>query len=178
MNKLFLIAVVMVFVACNQAEKQPEAAAASSSVPSDMAGYSVNYSNDFSIGDPAHSTTILQLWKHWDNGDLLSGRSLFADSLTVYGGDGNLSSGPTDSILAGANQFRNSFTEMRSVVDAIIPLKSNDKDENWVTIWGTEYHTKDGVADSLRLQETWRFNKEGKVDLMFQYQRPGLMKTN
>ncbi|HLG39724.1 MAG TPA: hypothetical protein VI461_08645, partial [Chitinophagaceae bacterium] len=61
-------------------------------------------------------------------------------------------------------------------VDAVFAVKSTDKDENWVTIWGTEIQTDmKGKVDTVSLQETWRFNKAGKVDLMFQAARKGML---
>ena len=55
---------------------------------------------------------------------------------------------------------------------AIFPVKSTDKNEDWVCIWGTEVNTdKKGKTDSVHLQETWRFNKDGKIDLLYQHSR-------
>jgi hypothetical protein len=51
-----------------------------------------------------------------------------------------------------------------------------DKDENWVAIWGSEIQTDmKGKVDTVSLQETWRFNKAGKVDFMFQAERKGML---
>lgn len=53
-----------------------------------------------------------------------------------------------------------------STVNAIMPVKSNDKNENWALIWCKEVDTdKGGKIDSFYLQETWRFNKDGKANL-------------
>ena len=50
--------------------------------------------------------------------------------------------------------------------------KSVDKNEHWALIWGKEVDTdKKGKVDSSYLQETWRFNNDGKDDLMFQYRQ-------
>jgi len=39
-------------------------------------------------------------------------------------------------------------------------------------IWGRERHAyKNRKVDSSHLQETWRFNQDGKADLVFQYKR-------
>jgi hypothetical protein len=61
-------------------------------------------------------------------------------------------------------------------VDAVFAVKSTDKDENWVAIWGTEIQDNmNGKVDSVSIQETWRFNKAGKVDFMFQAIRKGIL---
>ena len=49
-------------------------------------------------------------------------------------------------------------------------IESIDKNENWVCVWGMETDTdKKGKVDSSYLQETWRFNKDGKADLFYQF---------
>ena len=83
--------------------------------------------------------------------------------------DGNRMVGTRDSALAGAKQYRGMYSTVKSTVHAITPLRSTDKNEDWVCIWGTEVHTMNGKTDSVQLQETWRFNKDGKVSLLYQY---------
>jgi hypothetical protein len=79
--------------------------------------------------------------------------------------------GTRDSILASTKAYRNSFGNVSSKVDAVLSTKSTDKNDDWVLVWGTEVHTRKNVTDSVHLQETWRFNKDGKVDFMMQYVR-------
>ncbi|MEI9912729.1 MAG: hypothetical protein WDO71_25650 [Bacteroidota bacterium] len=113
------------------------------------------------------------MWKSWDDGNLAGDSSLFADTIHMYTRDGSAMDGLSDSINAGAQQFRNMFTTVKSTVHAIFPVKSTDKNENWVCVWGTEVSTdKQGKVDSIGLQETWRFTKDGKVDMLLQYARP------
>jgi hypothetical protein len=65
------------------------------------------------------------------------------------------------------------FSALVSRVDAVMSLKSTDKNEDWVGVWGTEIHTETNKKpDSVRLHETWRFNKDGKIDYMQQYVQP------
>ena len=61
-------------------------------------------------------------------------------------------------------------------VEAVFAEKCTDKIENWDGLWGTEITTdKKGKVDTASLQETWRFNKAGKVDFMFQAIRKGML---
>ena len=54
----------------------------------------------------------------------------------------------------------------------MVPLYSTDKKENWVLVWATEINTNaDGTKDTMALMETWRMNKDGKADLLLQYDR-------
>lgn len=179
MKKIILALTTVSLIACNQAEQKTESPATTtpSSVPTDMQGYTAAYSADFSIGDPAQSAAILSLWRDYEKGDLKASRPHFADSMTMFTADGSMMSGPSDSMIAGVQQYRNMFSSMTTRIDAIVPLKSNDHNENWVCVWGTEFGTINGKLDSTYLQETWRFNKDGKVDLLYQYMRPGTAKT-
>ncbi|MBL0184029.1 MAG: hypothetical protein IPP96_17800 [Chitinophagaceae bacterium] len=83
--------------------------------------------------------------------------------------DGSSMMGPTDTLMKGMQAYRSSFTKMEVNVEAIFAVKSTDKNENWVAVWGNEIQTNQaGKVDTVSLQETWRFNKEGKVNMMFQ----------
>lgn len=97
---------------------------------------------------------------------------MFADSVEMHFADGSVMHSGRDSAVAAAQSFRNTFASSVSSVDAVMALKSTDKNENWALIWGKEVDTdKKGKTDSFYLQETWRFNKDGKADLMFQYKQ-------
>ncbi len=134
--------------------------------------YPATYSSKFEMGDAKNVDALKTVWKAWDDGDLKAGRKHFADSMHFYLRDGNTMEGKTDSIMTGAQSFRDMYTTVKSTVHAILPLKSTDKNEHWVCVWGTEVSTdKQGKSDSVGLQETWRFNKDGKIDLMYQFGR-------
>ena len=88
--------------------------------------------------------------------------------------DGTMMHNVRDSVLAGGQQYRNTFTSSVTSVDAVMSVKSTDKNENWALVWGKEIDTdKKGKVDSFYLQETWRFNKDGKADLMYQFKAAG-----
>jgi hypothetical protein len=78
--------------------------------------------------------------------------------------------GSRDSIIAAMQSVRNSFSAAVERVNAIMAVKSTDKNEHWALIWGMEKDThKNGKVDSVYLQETWRFNQDGKADLLYQF---------
>lgn len=122
------------------------------------------------LGDPKNAEAVLALYKYWDDGNLGPSKVLFADSIEFYFSDGSEVKGSRDSAIATTQNFRNTFSAIKSTVHGIMPVKSIDKNENWVCIWATEVNTtKAGKTDSMHLQETWRFNKDGKIDLLYQY---------
>jgi hypothetical protein len=88
----------------------------------------------------------------------------------MYFWDGSRMHASRDSVIAAAQSMRNGYASVTSRIDAFTPLKSVDKNENWVAIWGMETHTdKKGKVDSINLHEVWRINKNGKTDLVYQF---------
>ncbi|MEP6950568.1 MAG: hypothetical protein ABI863_14885 [Ginsengibacter sp.] len=72
--------------------------------------------------------------------------------------------------MAGAKRYRGSMSTAVSSIDAWMPLRSIDRNEDWVAVWGTETDTYPyGKTDKKDLHEIWRINKEGKVDFMKQF---------
>jgi hypothetical protein len=134
--------------------------------------YPVSYSSSFAMGDSKNAESLLTLWKDWDNGDLSAHKDIFADSVEMHLSDGSMIHSVRDSVIASGQNFRNTIAKAVSSVDAITALKSTDKNENWALIWGKEIDTdKKGKIDSFYLHEVWRFNKDGKADLVFQYRQ-------
>lgn len=132
--------------------------------------YTATYSSKFEIGNPAQAKLILELWKDWDDNMLDKHSGYFADTITMYHPDGQVIKG-RDSTLAEAKRYRGSMASAKSMVHAWIPLKSVDKNENWVAIWGTEEDTwKDGKKTVTSLHEIWKFNKEGKIAEVRQFE--------
>lgn len=175
MQKILMTAFTILLFSCHSEEKK-EADTKSAGKTTEVGAtplYSATYSSKFEMGDTKHIETILKLWKFWDDGNLAGDSSLFADSVHMYTRDGGIMEGTRESANAGAQVYRNMYTAVKSTVHAIFPVKSTDKNENWVCVWGTEVSTdKQGKVDSVGLQETWRFNKDGKVDMLLQYGRP------
>ena len=132
--------------------------------------YAIGYSSKFVMDDPKNAESLLTLWKDWDNGNLSAHKDLFADSVSFYFSDGSMLVAKRDSAVAVAQKVRNLITTSVSSVDAIMAVKSADKNEHWALIWGRERDTNNkGKVDSFDLQETWRFNNDGKADLVYQF---------
>lgn len=181
MRKIFVSVLAVSFLACNDSPSKTAGISTENTdvkpnTPANMYGFTPTYSASFVMDSAKNSETVLALWKDWKDGDLSQSRSYFADTVSVFLADGTSMSGPTDSIIINMQNYRNSFKSMGVTVDAIFATKSTDKDENWVAVWGVETPTDmNGKTDTVSLQETWRFNKAGKVDLMFQATRKGIL---
>ncbi|MDB4919397.1 hypothetical protein [Mucilaginibacter sp.] len=138
-------------------------------------GYTASYSSSFTIADPSYSEKILSLWKDFENNTLDNHLDMFADTVTMMLGNGAMIKGKAEN-LKSAKEYRNSMKNYKATLDAWMSVKSTDRNENVVCVWGNETHMdKDGKPVKSRLQEVWKFNKDGKIDLMLQYTAPGNM---
>jgi hypothetical protein len=176
MKKIIVAFFAIAFMACNNEKTTEATAEAKASVPTKMYGFTPGYSASFVMDDATNTETVLALWEDWKKGDLSPSRSRFADSLSLFLADGTSMIGLTDTLLKNMQAYRSSFKGMEVAVDAIFATKSIDKNEDWVAVWGTEVQTNmNGKVDSVSLQEIWRFNKAGKVDMMVQAVRKGIL---
>lgn len=132
--------------------------------------YPIMYSSSFAMDNPRNAETVLAFWKAYDNGNISASRDAFADTFDVHLSGGLTMRSSRDSTVSAVQAFRNSLSSAVDEVNAIMAVKSTDKNEHWVLIWGMEKDThKNGKIDSVYLQETWRFNTAGKADLMYQF---------
>ncbi|HKC36625.1 MAG TPA: hypothetical protein VKB95_11205 [Chitinophagaceae bacterium] len=172
MQKTFIVAISILLFSCHSEEKKEPAAKTAATDAGPALPYTATYSAKFEMGDNKHSEAILNAWKSFDDGNLQTARKLFADTIYLYLRDGSEMHGATDSVMPAVQAYRNMYSSVKSTVHAYMPLKSTDKNENWVCVWGTEVSTdKQGKVDSVGLEESWRFDKNGKIDLMYQYGR-------
>jgi uncharacterized protein (DUF2147 family) len=180
MKKILILASLAAFASCNSSNEKAKVESMgtgsdSSAVTSTTMGdinspYTIGYSSKFTMGDSKNAEAILTLWKDWDNGNLSAHKDMFADSVELHFADGSMLKASRDSVIAAGQSVRNTFASAVSSVDAVTALKSTDKNENWALVWGKEIDTdKKGKVDSFYLQETWRFNKDGKTDLLYQF---------
>jgi hypothetical protein len=159
MKKIFIIAFMAFFAACNNSSdkaktesmKSDSSAAtttATTTMPDINSPYALTYSSKFEIGDPKNAETVLNLWKDWDNGNLMNGKNSFADTVTFHFSDGSMMRAARDSAVATGQKMRDNLASSTATVDAVMSVRSTDKNENWALIWAKEVNT----------------NKKGKVD--------------
>jgi hypothetical protein len=89
--------------------------------------------------------------------------AFLSENSTVFG---------RDSLMARWKRGRAGYSKVIDSVHAAISTYSTDKKQNWVLIWAKEINTNlEGKTDTTELMETWRINKDGKADLLLQYDR-------
>ena len=158
-------------LALAKAQEKPKAKITTAPVKTDKMAmpYVAGYSSQFEMADPAKARKVLELWKDYDDNAFDRHKTYFADTVAMYMADGMAIKG-LDSLMNKMKAYRGGFASAKSSVDVWMSLRSIDKNENWVAIWGSEEDTgKDGKKTMVHLQEVWRFNKDGKIDLMMQF---------
>jgi len=187
MRKIYLFTTIAFLTACtSNADKSTTTATEAPKTSTDSASekqsnltypYTADYSSDFEIGDAKNAQTLLELYKNWDNNTLNNSKSAFADNDTMYFSDGNMFAGSRDSLIAVAKKIRGQLGNVVDSVHAWVPLRSKDKNQQWVSIWTKEISTDaKGKKTARELHEVWRFDNNGKANLMYQYdQKPPKM---
>jgi uncharacterized protein YwqG len=139
------------------------------SIGQGKSGYTASYSSDFKMANSSYSNKILALWKDFENNTLDNHLDLISDTVTMILDNGQVVKGKAEN-LTNVKAFRSSIKNYKVKVQAWMSLLSVDRAENWVAIWGVEDFTdKDGKQVTVRRQEIWKFNSEGKVATMIQY---------
>src|SRR6185436_13691547 len=110
MQKIMIVVFAVVLFSCHADEKKEAESKSASSEASPALPYTATYSSKFEMGDAKNAEAVLTAWKAWDDGNLQASRKLFADSMHFYLRDGNKMEGATDSILAGAQMYRSTFS--------------------------------------------------------------------
>lgn len=172
MKKFFvLFCLVAGFIACNQ-NKQSAETTDSSSTKSTTLSLPVSYSTSFEMGKGDHVAMIVQgSWRDWQDNKMDNMKSWMADTAVIVQSNNKTIKG-VDSVSANWIRSRAKYTSVVDSIDAATSLYSTDKKEDWVLVWATEYSTDTkGKKDTTAIMETWRINKDGKADLLLQFDR-------
>ena len=177
MQKLILVYFLAILaISCNNEKKEPAAettetteAKPTVAVPLSLPA---SYSSSFEMGNPAYAAMIVQgSWKDWQDNTMDNMKSWVADTATIYMSDNSMARG-VDSISAKWKRNRANYSSMLDTVNAAMAVRSTDKKEDWVMVWATEHSIdKAGKKDTSYVMETWRINKDGKADLLVQFDR-------
>ena len=140
--------------------------------------FTPNYSSKIQIVNPEHVRIILNFWKDWDNNTMENSNEKFDDSIMVLLSNGRFIQGKSN-LISTRSAAREAIQTVKSTVDVWVPLHITDKDEWLVALWGSQNITrKDGSKVTQLIQEIWRINKAGKVNMIRQYtgMPPGTVK--
>jgi len=174
MKKWMLVfaAGTLILAACNNEKTEPATGAATNDKKPVALPYTAAYSSSFEMGNPAYAAMIAQgSWKDWEQNTLTNMKSWVADTIVAHQSDNVMVKG-ADSLMARWIRGRADYTSVIDTIDAVIPVYSTDKKENWVLVWAREINVDSkGKKDTVAIMETWRINKDGKADFVLQYDR-------
>jgi hypothetical protein len=166
---VLFMAIASLAAACGTKKPDTDAMATK---PAVQLPYTASYSSSFQIGNPEYAATILQgSWKDWEDNNLDNIKNWAVDTIRAYNSNNTMTFG-ADSLIARWKRARAGLSAVHANIDAVVPIYSTDKQENWVLVWATEIDTHaDGKVDTTAVMETWRINKDGKADLLLQFDR-------
>ena len=173
MSRTFLFLVLATLLAaCNNDTKVAGASGTKTETPAVSFSQPISYSSSFEMGDPKYSAMIVQgSWKDWSDNNMDNMKSWLADTVVAYQSN-NVMARSADSLTAQWKRERAQWSVSVDTIDAVMSVHSIDKNENWVLCWARAFGTKlDGTKDTIAVMETWRINKDGKADLLLQYDR-------
>ncbi len=174
MKKWMLVftAGTLLMAACNNEKKEAAGAEEPTAKKAVTMAYTPTYSSSFEMGNPGYTATILQgSWKDWEENKLDNMKNWMADTIVAFHSDNKMVRG-LDSMMARWKRGRAEYSSVADTIHGAMAVYSTDKKENWVLVWASEIGTKpDGKKDTVNLMETWRMNKDGKADMLLQFDR-------
>jgi ketosteroid isomerase-like protein len=175
MKHVFAILAVALFFSLSftaNAQKKSKGATQTSMQDNSNLPYTAMYSSNFQMGNSKYSRMVLDAWKAYDDNAFDRITDMIADTVTAIMPDGSMIKGK-EAFLSAIKSYRGGFATAASTVDAWVPIKSTDKGDDIVCIWGSETDTKsDGTSQKVDLHELWAFNKDGKLFFFRQFAGP------
>ena len=142
--------------------------AAPSTPPNDEVEF--NYSGSFVKADNSLTEVVLG----WNNAlssptDLDAAANFLADSVMIFMWDGTVINGSKDSVMSFVKQFVSGASSVKVDFDAIMAVRSTDRNEDWVLSWTDERWTdKEGKEEHMWIHEDYMI-EDGKIRLVRQY---------
>lgn len=165
MKKILIGLMIVTIAACSNSKQKQNAAGQDTTI---YYPYVPSYS-ELEKGKPAYAKTVLEVWRAYETGNILSAAKKFSDSLTLIFKDA-IFSGRRDSILQLFQKRRDEYLTVQSYVDSWMPVRAKDANSDEVLVWGRlDCTTGKGKRDYLVVHEIWRLDASGKIYEMDQY---------
>ncbi len=153
------------------AESKDDTVQAGPILPPTELPYKATYSSDWSIGDPKYTKIVLDFYKELEADSIIGSSDYFEDSIQFRAYDTRIIKRSREEMLNLARDFRRKFKSLNEEFLAFVSLHSNDRNEDWVSLWIMERGIRtNGKPDSTLYQENWRF-RNGKVYSLGDYAR-------
>src|SRR5215208_2659724 len=99
--------------------------------------YDAIYSAGFEPGKSIYLKEVLEIWRQYETGNLSDKSGSFADTIRIILPDAILY-GQKDSVLSLFKKRRSIYSDVQSYVDAWMPVKAKETNEDLVFIWGRQ----------------------------------------
>ena len=125
--------------------------------------YTPSYSNKWSIGDSMKSNVIMKFLINWEHNNI---DTSFFSSWVYY----KYNWEKKDSILSKLKTERDKFAKWKIIVSSIVSLKSIDRNENWVTVYGS-VNKKDfkGIASVTYFTQWYKMDNNLKISFFKEF---------
>lgn len=135
--------------------------------------YPSTYPSDWKIGDPQNIVKVQELYKIMlSDSNYEAMKPYLADTVTNVLFDNRKVKLSAEEFINTVKQFRKGFKTLDEEFRNYVSLRSESQNIDMVMLWIKEKGVrKNGKIDSSGYQETWRFNKEGKIDYRSTYVR-------
>ncbi|MGZ8537738.1 MAG: hypothetical protein ACXWV9_05700 [Flavisolibacter sp.] len=131
--------------------------------------YTPIYTSEFSPGSKRNLQIVAEFWKEFENGDVKNSTPFFAEKVKFIFPD-KIINGKRDSVLNLVKSIRESYNDFQSFIYSWMSVKAEEDKVDWVYIWGQYIITEDNNKRRIvKIHESWKINKEGKIDFMQQY---------
>jgi hypothetical protein len=173
---MLILGMALVFFACQNAAETPatadSTATSADAAPAVALPYQAEYSSAFTqdVSD-ADLKTVMDSYKHWEDGNMQALGAAMADSVELENQQGEKKLYPNADLMSMWTKARDSMSSVKIVMVAWHKMKS-DKGHDFVLTWYREYDTyKTGVSDSAEIHDINGL-RNGKIELYSQYRRP------
>ena len=166
MKKIFFSALTIFLFSCQDEKKEPEIIPTTeTSKPLPEFAYPVDR-KDWTIGDPANTKMVLDMYQAWDANDANSVASFFADSAVLDLPQAMRKTFHKGDVYEKFAKARRQYTNTSHRIISAISLHNNDLNEDWVQILCyNKWSYQDGGKDSMLYFDNWRL-KNGKVEYL------------
>lgn len=127
--------------------------------------FTMNYSNEWQMGNPAYRKIAMELIKEWENNDFKN-TNLYADYIEInfLNTEGFFEK---DTVFAKLKQIRNNYANPKIQLKSVISLKSTDQNENWVMALGDLLNNiSESKQERIDFMQLFQIDINGKVNLI------------
>ncbi|KIC96018.1 hypothetical protein OI18_02185 [Flavihumibacter solisilvae] len=114
--------------------------------------------------ESVYKNKVALVRKAYDSNSWENYKSYFADTVSFRFSDGTVWNISSDTLLSRLKYYRGLLASNDNVAHNEIVTADSATGDNWVRSWGIEkWSDTNGKADSILLQENWRFNSDGRI---------------